>query len=136
MKSKEGFKELAHTADVALQVWAPDLTELFIQAARGMIFLMRPSLGADHFYDINLDIKESDIENLLVSFLNELLWEIQVKKMALDEIKIALQGTHLTGSIKIMPIDYYEREIKAVTYNNLKIKSTKQGFKATIVFDV
>ena len=35
-----GFREREHTADWELEVWAPDLPGLLVQAARGMYWLM------------------------------------------------------------------------------------------------
>ncbi len=35
-----GFREKDHTADWELEVWAPDLPGLLVEAARGMYWLM------------------------------------------------------------------------------------------------
>jgi hypothetical protein len=39
MQTEFGFREHAHTADWELEVWAPDLATLFVQAALGMYAL-------------------------------------------------------------------------------------------------
>ena len=39
METTAGYRELEHTADWALEFWAPNFTELLEQAARGMYSL-------------------------------------------------------------------------------------------------
>jgi SHS2 domain-containing protein len=67
--SKSGYLELAHTADWALKVWAPDLVRLFIEAAAGMYMLMEVQLEHEPRSSVPLDLQAFDDESLLVAFL-------------------------------------------------------------------
>jgi SHS2 domain-containing protein len=69
-----GFKELEHTADWELMVWAPDLPGLLEQAAQGMYALAGLTAGSGPRCQRDLKIQAPDPEGLLVNFLAELLY--------------------------------------------------------------
>ena len=131
-----GFEERAHTADWALAVWAPDLTSLLEQAARGMYALMGLRLRPEPRVEFAFDVQALDRESLLVSFLSELLYLGQQAEAGFDTFDVqSIEGgihAHVSG----VPIESQAKEIKAVTYHNLTIHDTERGLETTIVFDV
>jgi SHS2 domain-containing protein len=133
---KDGFLEIPHSADLALQVWAADPSGLFIQAARGMYGLLRIENDEKIKVTRKLDIREIDLENLLVSFLNELLNDLQQNHQVYDQFHLEIDQSILIGELTGKMIRSVGREIKAVTYHDLKIISTKSGVQTTIVFDI
>jgi len=64
-----GFRELPHTADWALEVWAHDFPALLEQAARGMYALTSAQLKAGPRAVRELELQGYDREILLVKFL-------------------------------------------------------------------
>ena len=136
LNHKDSFLEIPHSADLALQVWAASLSGLFIQAARGMVSLLRidNSEGSEVYRKIEL--QEIDLENLLVSFLNELLNDLQQNKKVYDQFRLEISHSELTGNLTGKTICGVGREIKAVTYHDLRIVKTKIGYQTTIVFDI
>lgn len=146
MELDAGFREHAHTADWELEVWAPDLPGLLIEAARGMQSLcgMRLEAGPRQTYILSLD--GSDAENLLVHFLSELLWVGEQEKLGFDHFELDISGQedplqlhnplHLEAHLQGAPLAGIDKEIKAVTYHNLAVRQTRNGLVANIVFDV
>ena len=136
LNQKNGFLEIPHSADLALQVWAASLSGLFIQAAKGMYSLLRIEnhKGSEVFR--KLVMQEIDFENLLVSFLNELLNDLQQNKKVYDQFRVEINHPALIGDLTGKTISGVGREIKAVTYHDLKIIKTKSGYQTTIVFDI
>jgi protein archease len=139
METKFGFREHEHTADWELEVWAPDLPCLLEQAARGMYTLSGVHLKDGPRQRQLLIIPAHDIESLLVQFLSNLLWFEEDQHLGFDqfEIKISKDNTYnllaqMSGSI----ITGMDKEIKAVTYHNLKVETTPDGLTVNIVFDV
>jgi SHS2 domain-containing protein len=130
-----GYREIAHTADWGLQVWAPDLPTLFEAAAQGMYALMDVQLATEPRITSQIDLESSDLEGLLVQFLDELLY-LGYQKLAYDRFYLYLDGCHLMGSLHGAPIASQKKEIKAVTYHNLSVVSTSTGYEVTVVFDV
>jgi SHS2 domain-containing protein len=130
-----GYREIAHTADWGLQVWAPDLLALFETAAKGMYALMDVRLEEGLRVTSQIDLESSDLEGLLVQFLDELLY-LGYQKLAYDRFYLYLDGCHLIGSLHGAPIASLKKEIKAVTYHNLAVVSTSAGYEVSIIFDV
>jgi SHS2 domain-containing protein len=131
-----GFQEQPHTADWALEVWAPDLVGLLQQAASGMYALMQARLQAEPREIYRFEIAALDRETLLVTFLSELLYFTQRDDVAFDQFDLVQEGERLLAEVAGAPIESIAKEIKAVTYHNLAVRETARGLETTIVFDV
>ena len=131
-----GYFELEHTADWELKVWAPDLPILFIQAAFGMYKICGIELKKESRITQSLKLEAQDLETLLVSFLSELLFLSELEGIAFDNLKVDIDRFQLAAEMYGAPIAFQSKEIKAVTYHNLKIDSSSRGFEVKIVFDV
>jgi len=135
-ESLAGYLEIEHTADWALTVWAPDLTGLLEQAARGMDTLSGVVLESAPRVTRNLSITGHDPEHLLVKFLTEILFIGEEEGLGFDTFELFIQDLHLKACLSGAPIASQQKEIKAVTYHDLQIQPTSLGLEATIVFDV
>lgn len=133
---EDGFLEIPQTADLALEVWAASLPGLFIQAARGLYSLMHLSNTKGRVVARKINLEEIDLENLLVSFLNELLADIQQNKSVYDQMDLVIDHFSLMGELTGKKTGGCNREIKAATYHDLKIVEKVSGYKTTITFDI
>jgi SHS2 domain-containing protein len=133
-----GYRELPHTADVALEIWGRDLPELFVCAAEGLFSLaavVEP--GAPSSTQRQVDISAPDWETLLVDWLNELLLlheendeayvAFEVSLPADGELSARAHATQAFAPVKV---------IKAATFHDLAIHNDAQGYRAVVVFDV
>ncbi len=134
--SSSGFREVEHTADWALEVWAPNLDELFAQAALGMYQLMGVRLADQSSVSQSLDLAAVDDESLLVTFLAELLYLAESRRIAFDQFAIHCDESRLQARLGGGPIASQELQIKAVTYHNLAISRDSERVTVSIVFDV
>ncbi|TLN20481.1 archease [bacterium] len=130
-----GFSEVAHTADCALQVWAPSLDELFIQAAAGLYHLLGVRFQDAPMVTQQISFSAGDDESLLVFFLSELLYIGESQGVAFDRVQVHCDQHTLQAQLSGSPIASQERMIKAVTYHNLSIQRERDSLVATIVFD-
>jgi SHS2 domain-containing protein len=135
-KPRRGHREVEHTADWGLEVWAPDLQGLMEEAARGMFELMGIAVSEESRCHRQLEIGADDREQLLVSFLEELLFIAESEDLAFDGFLLNLVGTNLLARLEGGFIVSRTKEIKAVTYHNLEISETRRGLKTSIIFDV
>ncbi|NPA31006.1 MAG: archease [Chloroflexi bacterium] len=135
--SPAGFREIEHTADWAIEVWAPDLAGLLEHAARGMYALLRLRWAAEGA-TVRRPVRLSapDPETLLVDFLSELLFVLDTERVAFDEFALQATPTRVQGRLRGRPVVGQEKEIKAVTYHNLRVERTAQGWRAVVTFDV
>ena len=132
-----GYREIEHTADWQLEVWAPDLPALLEQAARGMYALSGAKLGEGPQVSRRFDVFGFDSEGFLVGFLSELLYLTEQEGLAFDQYFMEVEWTgHLSVEVSGRQLVSLEKEIKAVTYHNLKVEKGPRGLQATIVFDV
>jgi SHS2 domain-containing protein len=134
-----GFEEVAHTADLEIRVWGEDLESLFKQAADGMLHLSGVEDLDEGISSVMQTIKleAMDFEGLLILFLEELLYRLTEDYMMYEVGKLSISNEfELKAQIKGTQIKSYQRDIKAVTYHNLNIRSTPSGYEVNIVFDI
>lgn len=135
-KNRAGFEEIQHTADWALRVWAPDLVELFRQAAAGMQTLMDLRSSGETIQQKEIECSAIDYESLLVTFLSEILYWIESEGLACQNFNLVIEGFHLSGTASCKTVESMTKVIKAVTFHNLQIVKRDGLFETTIVFDV
>jgi SHS2 domain-containing protein len=134
---KSGYQEIVHTADLALHVWAPSLEALFEEAAGGMYTLMGVQSGGKLRCRREIRLDAGDVESLLVSFLNELLYHYEDEGIAYNHLAVKISaGYQLAATVEGAKSLRQEKEIKAVTFNDLAITQKEGRFEATVVFDV
>ena len=131
-----GFEEISHTADWSAHIWAEDLPSLFKEAARAMNSLSGTMVGNGPRLKRIFEVKGPDAESVLVAFLSELLYYQEQENLAFDVFDLRVAGEWLKVEMEGAQLAKSEKAIKAVTYHNLKIEKTNQGFETTIVFDV
>jgi SHS2 domain-containing protein len=133
-----GFKEIDHTADHALNIVGKDLRELFISAGEGMTSLMiadRACISEDIAKSVVLEA--IDTESLLVEWLSELAYLAEDEMLIFKTFRIhQISSNHLDAEVIGCAVTEIEKLIKAVTYHNLNIVKTRQGFEVIITFDV
>lgn len=137
MLTPQGFKEIPHTADAALHVWGQDLTELFINAARGLAWLMADPETVHPETEVALDLSAPDVETLLVTWLGELIYLNERDGIVFTEFDLEeVTPAHLRGTVRGGRAGEIRRFVKAATFSNLAIRPTDRGLETTITFDV
>lgn len=132
------YEEIEHTADLALRCGGPDLETLFRCAARGMYHLLgaeaSPSNTAEQ---ITISLAAMDMESLLVDWLGELAYLAERDRLVFGDMAFkTLSATRIEAVLTGSRRPRFEKVIKAVTYHDLKVTKTREGYAATVVFDV
>lgn len=131
------YQETEHTADWALAVRGSTLDELFRSAAQGMLSLIGAAPKQVEPDLRELELRANDLESLLVSWLEEILFRIEVHHILAQDFEVHVEPPgHLTASVREAPLDRLERPIKAVTFHDLAIERDDGGYRVAIVFDV
>ena len=136
MSTAAGFREIEHTADWELEVWAPDTAGLIEQAALGMLALSGTRLQASPRENRRLVVEGGDPAALLINFLNELLFIGETENLGFDAFSVQVRPGSAEALTSGAPIAFQEKAIKAVTYHNLEIREKAQGLTVNVVFDV
>ncbi|MBI9047701.1 MAG: archease [Anaerolineaceae bacterium] len=125
-----------HTADYAILVWGKTLSSLFESAALGMFYLMGMKVEKGDNEILICDLQAENLENLLVDFLSELLFILEVRNSAILDMELSINGLSLSAKLTLGKITNLDKWVKAVTYHNLSVKETFRGFETNLVFDV
>ncbi|MFA6448720.1 MAG: archease [bacterium] len=133
------FEIVDHRADIGIHVAGETLAELFADAARGMFFVIseQPPEGWPESHIIELEAPET--EQLLVDWLSELLYLLEVKKFFAISPEIELiEPTRIKATVGGMRTRgmSLSAEIKAVTHHMLSVDRTLNGYETTIYFDL
>lgn len=134
---RAGFREIEHTADWALQVWAPTFPALLEQAARGALALagITPEENGSQ-EEVTFVVPGPDPETALVEFLTEVLYRAQYEGQVPVAYQLAWDGEKVRARMTCAPRRTLEKEIKAVTYHGLQVVQRPGRWEATVVFDV
>ena len=152
-----GVRSLDHTADVGLEVNAPDLPELFRRAALGAVWLVleRPAGegstapgGSVEDELRSAELTDEDLGNLLRSWLRTVLLWAETDEFVTTEANLTLVPTPLCASPDGLAFGLSAevegtidrgprvREIKGVTLHGLTVMRKEEGWLAQVIFDV
>jgi len=136
----KGYSQFEHTADIGIKASGSDLKELFTNFALGLFDVICDMRKVSPLEEIKVNISSSDLESLLVKWLNELVYIFDSKRMLLSQFDIkAVDNDSLTAVVSGEKIDPKRHElrlsVKAATYHQLSIKKNKQ-YKGKIILDV
>ncbi len=138
------YEFLEHTADVAVRAYGGSLKELFTSSALAMLSVLvskKENRPAPVLKEVMIKKEEEELEDLLKSWLDELLFYFSSQRLILHRIKALVIKDHLLEAevlLETFDEDYFEskNEIKAVTYHELKVERIRNRWQAHIIFDV
>jgi SHS2 domain-containing protein len=100
-------------------------------------FISEEKFLSDDYTKELVEIRADDAEGLLVEWLSELAFLVEVKSFIFQRVEIlTFSETYLKANVYGKIARELKVHIKAVTYHNLKIVETENGFEATVVFDI
>ena len=135
------MREFDHTADVGVEVEAPDRASLYERAAYAMFWLLADVDDVALEVTIPVTIDARDPEELMVNWLSELNYRHQVDGLVFSDFKIeSVSETELVGAAS-GEISAHGRpaifcELKAVTFHDLAVDCRPSGCTARIIFDI
>jgi SHS2 domain-containing protein len=134
------FELIDHTADIGIIAYGRDEREVFATAAYGMFSIIAELDGIAESVCREVQVSADDEGELLVTWLNELLYLVDVESIIFKRFDILE-----LGECRLRANAYGERfdpsrhrlktQIKAATYHLLKLEKDN-GFRAQIIFDV
>ena len=137
------YKYFDHTADIGIEVTGRTRKELFVNTANALFDVMNERKTGEKSakQQKEITVEGSDIADLLINFLRELLYLFNGEKFITVRCEIIrfsnkeLQA-RLTGEAFNDKKHLIKAEIKAVTYSGLSVEKQKSGWRARVIFDV
>lgn len=116
------------------------MAELFENAALGMMDLLLSGASIAAATEVVISLEEETAEELLVSWLREILFQYQTAGLVVSRVEIAdISKNSVTGKLQcgVPPVNFQpEIEIKGVTYHGLTVQTHDWGYSAKVVFDI
>jgi SHS2 domain-containing protein len=134
------FELLDHTADVGIIAYGNDLKQAFANAARALFSLITELDDVEEVLYRDIELTASDEEDLLVGWLNELIYRFDTEGVLFKRFDIIqLDDTHLKARSYGEKADSARHSlktgVKGATYHMLKVDKN-DGFRAQVLFDI
>ncbi|MFW6049829.1 MAG: archease [Myxococcota bacterium] len=135
---QRGHRQVDHTADLALELWAPDEPSLLVEGARAVIAEMTGGGPVRANATRPVALQALDAEDRLVQWLNEVIWMATRDGFLTADATLTLTGGHLRGSVhgEADAASRIQTELKSATYHGLRIRKRNDLYHATVVIDV
>lgn len=140
------YQALDHTADLALELWAPSLEGLFALGIEAMFLEMGVPTSVDETWRVvELESIGLDLEDLFVCVLSDALGTLELRSFLCKQATVVLnQRTDGEWTAKLeLGGHTFDRttertlvEIKAVTYHGLFVEPADDGWHAQVTFDL
>ena len=130
-----------HTADLGLRATAPDLDALFAEMAACLVSAMvEDPAGVRPVQEVRIELTGANREFLLFDWLKELLLRFETDHMLFASFEVHTTESGLTATARGEPYDperhVLAHEVKAITYHELKVEPTADGWLAEVIVDI
>lgn len=135
------FEILEHTADIGFRACAPSLSELFCESARALQAIVLEEIEMPGAAEYRLLAEGADRESLLVNFLNEVLFQLDARRVVFARFEpVSMRGTRITVRAWGEPRDPERHRAKAivkgVTYHQLRVWQEADRWCAEVYLDI
>ncbi|HZP00747.1 MAG TPA: archease [Terriglobia bacterium] len=135
------FRWLAHTADIGFEAFGRTREEVFANSALALADLVIEPDDVQPQEEITIQVEGRDAESLLVNWLSEILYLHDSEKWLLREFEILkLNDRSLLAKARGEKFDRARHRIKlmvkAITYHQLKLEKTPEGWRAQVYVDI
>jgi SHS2 domain-containing protein len=133
---QSGYREIQHTADVAIEIWSVTLIGIIKEAFEGLTALIGCNFTGENYWKVEYRTGEGDFVDQVIAFLNEIIYLLE-KGTAVKNITIKEEDDQKYKIL--MTCCKYESGnilVKAVTYSGVRLISNRNGYRMKIVFDV
>lgn len=140
-----GVISMDHTADLGLEIRAPDLPTLLRRAAAGMMHLLLERIPTDGTEERSVTVEAPDPAGLLRAWLRELLFLHDSEGFQTTGVEFrgltGAEGDDGAASLEAVVRGLLERqppvrEIKGVTLHGLRADPVDDGWLGRVIFDV
>ena len=141
---KERFEYLEHTADAKFRAYGRTIEEAFENAASAMFNVMIDTDTVENEIFQEIELNSEDLESLLFNWLSEILFVFEVEnlvfgKFVVEKLEQDNDDFRLYAKVLGEEIDLskhkFDTEVKAATYNDMKIEPISGGWMIQATVD-
>ncbi|MGY6276559.1 archease [Methylomonas sp. MgM2] len=135
------WEHFEHGADIGIRGLAPTLDQAFEQAALAMTAVVTDLERVSASVAVRIDCDARDKELLFIDWINELIYQMAVRRLLFSCFQVSIRNDHLSASAFGETVDRDKHqpavEIKGATFTELKVRQRDDGvWLAQCVVDV
>jgi SHS2 domain-containing protein len=124
-----------------LRIRSADLNTLFAEAGLALqCVLLENSDTVEPRRSLDVRLPADDVEYLLFDWLKALLYHFDVERMLFCRFDVKVDAGGLTAAAWGEPFDparhELSHEVKAITYHDLRVEQTEEGWLAEVIVDI
>jgi SHS2 domain-containing protein len=134
-----GYELVDHTADIGVRLWGSTAEEVFEQGALALFSLVCDPLYVDDLESVDIELEAESMDLLLASWLNELLYVFETRRLVLTRFEILDLGERkLRARVAGEPLGAHILcgGVKAATLHALSLKRRDDGWEGFVLLDV
>jgi SHS2 domain-containing protein len=137
----EPFRILEHTADVGFEAFGATREEVFVNCARALLHLIVDLETIAPRGEATLEVEGSDPAALLVNWLSELLYLHDAEGWVFSDFAVrSITDRSLAATARGEKFDprrhQFKMLVKAITYHQLRLERTPEGWRAQVYVDI
>jgi len=133
------YEFLEHTADVKFRAEGSTIEEMYSSAVDALNKTIRGDIKILEQKEVSFDVEGKDREELLYNFLEEFLFLLDAEDFLVAKIKsVSISDNKLECVVVGDAAENYKftNDVKAITYNEMKIWEKEGKFICQVVLDV
>ena len=144
MSKKYEIIEDTATADIAFRAYGENLEEAFSNSGLCLFNIMTDIDNVETNIEKEIEIESEDKESLMFDYLSEFLYIFDVERLLFSKIDIDIEATDEGYRLKAKckgekfnPEKHpFESEVKAISYFDMKIEESKDGWMCQVILDL
>jgi SHS2 domain-containing protein len=138
---KGSWEHFSHGSDIGVRGFGASVEEAFEQAASALTAVVADVSSVRPAETVEVRCDAPDVELLLVSWLNAVIYEMAVRGMLFSTFHVTLAGCSLVGALAGEAVDPDRHQVaveaKGATVTDLKVQRDQNGrWLAQCVIDV
>jgi protein archease len=138
---KVGWEHFSHGSDIGVRGFGQSVEDAFEQAAVALTAIVADISAVRPSESVEVRASASDLELLLMTWLNAVIYEMAVRRMLFRRFRVILSGPSLVGTLFGEKIDPERHQVaveaKGATVTALKVERDRNGqWLAQCVVDV
>ena len=141
VRNTAGWEHFSHGSDIGVRGFGASVEEAFEQAAVALTAVVADVSRIRESETVEVRCNAPDLELLLVSWLNAVIYEMAVRTMLFRKFRVVMSGCSLTGTLVGEKVDPERHrvavETKGATVTALRVHREQDGqWLAQCVVDV
>jgi len=131
VRNTAGWEHFSHSSDIGVRGFGCSVEEAFEQAALGLTAIVADISRIEESETVEVRCDAPDLELLLVSWLNAIIYEMAVRMMLFKKFRVVTSGCSLTGTLFGEKVDAERHQVaveaKGATVTALRVHHEHEG---------